>query len=156
MDDALMKIGELAGFFNVSVKSIRVYEKMGILVPAKIDSQTGYRYYSAEQVHKLDVLLELKQLGFSLAEIKSLLSHGLDNEKFMEALIHKKAYWQAQIDKIENKVSSIESITRRLENGTPPTKMHELTEEERAWLLARMVCVEDLKGQHILSEAVWL
>lgn len=35
-------------------------------------------------------------------------------------------------------------------------KMHELTEEERAWLLVKMVCVEDLHGQSLLSEAIWL
>lgn len=64
MDEQLMKIGEIAAFFNVSVKAIRIYEKKGIIVPARIDPETGYRYYSADQVRTLNALLELKTLGF--------------------------------------------------------------------------------------------
>ena len=66
MEEPLMRIGEIAAFFNVSVKAIRIYEKKGILVPAKIDNDTGYRYYTADQVQTLNALLELKTLVFSL------------------------------------------------------------------------------------------
>jgi len=51
--EKLMKIGEIAAFFNVSVKAIRIYEKKGILIPAKTDPDTGYRYYTANQVQTL-------------------------------------------------------------------------------------------------------
>ena len=156
MDDTLMRIGEIAGFFNVSVKAIRIYEKMGIIKPAKIDTKTGYRYYTADQVQQLDALLELKQLGFSLSEIKKLLEGGMANENFMEALVHKKSAWQNAIAAAENKIHAIDKITGRLSTSKPATKMHELTEEERAWLLVKMVCVEDLHGQSLLSEAIWL
>ena len=78
MDDNLLRIGEIAGFFNVSVKAIRIYEKMGIIKPVKVDPKTKYRYYSADQVQQLDAVLELKQLGFSLAEIKRLLDGGME------------------------------------------------------------------------------
>lgn len=50
MEEHLMKIGEIAAFFNVSVKAVRIYEKKGIIRPARIDKQTGYRYYTADQV----------------------------------------------------------------------------------------------------------
>jgi DNA-binding transcriptional MerR regulator len=156
MDDTLLRIGEIAGFFNVSVKAIRVYEKMGIIKPAKIDSKNGYRYYTADQVQQLDALLELKQLGFSLSEIKKLLEGGMTNENFMEALVHKKSTWQNVIAAVENKIHAIDRITERLSTSEPATKMHELTEEERAWLLVKMVCVEDLQAQSVLSEAIWL
>lgn len=156
MDDTLIRIGEIAGFFNVSVKAIRVYEKMGIIKPAKIDTQTGYRYYTADQVHQLNALLELKLLGFSLSEIKRLLNGGMTNDNFMEALVHKKSAWHNAITAAENKIQAIDKITDRLSASEPATKMHELSEEERAWLLVKMVCVEDLHGQSILSEAIWL
>jgi len=156
MDDVLMRIGEIADFFGVSVKAMRVYEKMGILKPVKIDEKTGYRYYTADQVKKLDALLELKQLGFSLSEIKTLLEGSMSNETFMEALVHKKTNWQESIAAAENKIKAIDSITERLTASEPATKMHELTDDERAWLLVKMVCVEDLRGQSVLSEAIWL
>lgn len=156
MDDILMRIGEIAGFFNVSVKAIRIYEKMGIVKPAKIDAKTGYRYYTADQVQQLNALLELKQLGFPLSEIKMLIAGGMTNENFMEALVYKKSAWQNAIAAAENKIHAIDKITERLSASEPATKMHELTEEERAWLLVKMVCVADLHGQSILSEAIWL
>ena len=156
MDSDLMRIGEIAAFFNVSPKSMRIYEKMGIIKPAKIDENTRYRYYSADQVKQLDALLELKELGFSLAEIKKLLDGGISNDKFMEALVHKKAAWQNIVSSIENKIHAIDSITERISATGLKTEMHELTEDERAWLLVKLVCVEDLRGQMVLTEAIWV
>jgi DNA-binding transcriptional MerR regulator len=156
MEDNLMQIGEMAGFFNISVKALRVYEKMGIIKPVKVDERTGYRYYATDQVPQLNALLELKQLGFSLSEIKGLLDGEMADDVFMEALVHKKVYWQETVDKAVNKIGAIENITKRLNSSVPATKMHELTADERAWLLVKMVCIEDLHGQSVLSEALWL
>ncbi|MDF2686142.1 MAG: hypothetical protein K0S55_1323, partial [Clostridia bacterium] len=124
--------------------------------PAKIDPQTGYRYYSVGQVQQLNALLELKILGFSLSEIKQIMDGGLTDDKFMAALSRKKMAWQETISKAENKINAIEKIIDRLSTSEPATKLHELSEEERAWLLVKMVCVEDLHGQRVLSEAIWL
>jgi len=154
MDNDLMRIGEIAGFFNVSAKAIRIYEKMGIIKPVKVDPKTKYRYYSADQVQQLNALLDLKELGFSLSEIKKLLDGGMTNEKFMEALIRKKASWQNLVASIENKINVIDEITDNMAENK--TKMHELTDEERAWLLVKMVCVGDMRGQSVLSEAIWV
>ena len=156
MNDNLLRIGEIAGFFNVSTKALRVYEKMGIIKPVEIDPKTKYRYYSADQVRRLDAILELKQLGFSLSEIKKLLDGGMTGERFMEALIYKKAAWKNVIASAENKINAIDNITSRMSTSEPITKMHELSEDERAWLLVKMVCVEDLQAQSILSEAIWV
>lgn len=156
MNNALMRIGEIAGFFNISVKALRVYEKRGIIKPAKIDEQTGYRYYSADQVQRLNSLLELKHLGFSLSEIKALLTGEMTDEKLMESLIHKRIAWQDIIASAEHKIQAIDNITRRMSESELATRIHELTDDERAWLLVKMVCVEDLQGQSLLSEAIWV
>lgn len=66
MENGLMLIGEIADFYGVSRKAMRLYEKKGIIKPVKADPANGYRYYSAEQVQQLNALLELKALGFSL------------------------------------------------------------------------------------------
>lgn len=151
-----MKIGEIAAFFNVSVKAIRIYEKKGIIKPAKIDEHTGYRYYTVDQVQQLNALIELRALGFSLWEIKCIMDGGITNDKFMEALALKKMAWQDTISVAENKMYAIDKIVERLSTSESATKLHEMTEEERAWLLVKMVCVEDLHGQSVLSEAIWL
>jgi DNA-binding transcriptional MerR regulator len=156
MEEPLMKIGEIAAFFNVSVKAIRLYEKKGILIPAKIDPRTGYRYYTANQVQTLNALLELKMLGFSLSEIKDIISGGVDKSDLMEALVRKRLAWQDAISSAENKIDAIDKITERIAESKEAAKLQELTDEQRAWLLVKMVCVEDLRSQSVLSEALWL
>ena len=152
----LMRIGEIAAFYNVSRKAIRLYEKKGLLTPEVTDPETGYRYYSADQVKQLDALLELKALGFSLVEIKSILTGGTSAEDFLEALRRKQMAWQDAVAAAEDKMNAIGSILQRFAQSREGIKLQELTEDERAWLLVKMVCVEDLHGQNVLSEAIWL
>ena len=156
MDSSMLRIGEIAGFFNVSVKAIRIYEKLGILKPDKIDPMTGYRYYAPGQVKQLDAILELRELGFSLNEIKKLLEKDVTEDQYMDALVHKKAMWQDKVSLAQDKIDTIEEIIRKLAESNPSVKLHTLTEDERAHLLSRMVCLENLHGKHVLSEAIWL
>ena len=160
MENALMRIGEVAAFFNVSAKALRVYEKMGILNPVKVDKKTGYRYYSAEQVKQLDAVLELRELGFSLAEIQKLLENGVSNERYMEVLVHKKLFWREKADQAQDRIDAIDEIIEKLEASKPPVKLHELTEAERAALLNKIACLDvdlhDLHGKNLLSETLWL
>ena len=154
-DGALLRIGEIAAFFGVSVKAMRIYERKGLIKPARVDDATGYRYYSADQVRMLDALLEFKRLGFSLAEIKKLLGGSAD-DSCMEALVHKKTAWLKKITEAENKISEIDEIIKRLAGKKPATKLHKLTEDERAELLAGMVCLEGMPPARELSEAIWV
>lgn len=154
--EKLLKIGEIAAFFNVSVRAVRLYEKKGIIVPARTDPDTGYRYYTISQVHQLNSLLELKALGFSLSEIKSLLAGKTDQEHLISALARKQAAWENTIATAEHKMEAIGEMMSRIESSKKAILLDQLTEEERAWLLVKLVCVEDLRGQKILSEAIWL
>lgn len=156
MDGTLLKIGEIAAFFNVSVKAVRLYEKKGIIVPAKIDPETGYRYYTADQVQQINVLLELKGLGFSLREIKSILKGGTTGEQFGAALMRKRMVWQDAVAVAENKMDAIDKMIGRWSESGAGAKLREMTDEERAWLLVKLVCVESTHAQVELSEAIWL
>ncbi len=66
----MYKIGELSKLCNVSVKTLRYYDSVGLLVPDEIDKFTGYRYYSAAKLSELYRIIALKELGFSLEDIK--------------------------------------------------------------------------------------
>ena len=160
MDTVLMRIGEVAAFFGVSVKALRVYEKMGILTPTKIDEENGYRYYAADQVKELDAILELRELGFSLSEIQKLLESNIAKEQYMEILVHKKILWQEKIQQAQDRIEAIDEVIENLAASKPPVKLHELTEDERAALLNRIACLDvDLHGLHgrnVLTEALWL
>lgn len=156
MKDELMLIGELAEFFGVSRKAIRLYEKKGIIKPAEVDESNGYRYYSAEQVQQLNALLELKAMGFSLEEIKLVIDGEMKKEQLLEALVKKQQAWREAMETAKYKAGCLENIIRNLEKSQTAEKMTEMTEEERAWLLVKMVCVEEIRIRNDLSEALWL
>ena len=67
-----LKIGEFSKLMQVTVKTLRHYEQLELLKPADVDQWTGYRYYSIEQMQRLSSIRELKNLGFSLEEIRLL------------------------------------------------------------------------------------
>lgn len=69
MEQIKFKIGEFSRLGRVTVKTLRHYDKIGLLKPGIVDKWTGYRYYSPDQLQKLLYIVKLKQLGFSLAEI---------------------------------------------------------------------------------------
>ena len=156
MKDDLMLIGEIADFFGVSRKAIRLYEKKGILKPVKTDAANGYRYYSAEQVQQLNALLELKALGFSLDEIKMILDGKTAKESLLELLEKKRRAWLETIDSSRYKEECLGEMIQNLQASSAAQEITEMTDEERAWLLVKMVCLEDVRAQKILSEALWL
>lgn len=67
-----LKIGEFSKLMQITVKTLRHYEQLGLLLPHEVDVSTGYRYYSLEQIQRLNGILHLKNLGFSLEEIKDI------------------------------------------------------------------------------------
>lgn len=71
-----LKIGEFSQLMQVTVKTLRHYEQKGLLLPYEVDEWTGYRYYSIEQMQRLNIIRQLQRLGFSLDEIKELCEEG--------------------------------------------------------------------------------
>ena len=66
----LFTIGELANYQNISKQTLIFYDKTGLFKPACVDPKNGYRYYSTGQIDKLDTILIMKKIGFSLKEIR--------------------------------------------------------------------------------------
>ena len=77
-------------------------------------------------------------------------------DQYMEVLVHKKAMWQDKISVAQDKIDNIDEIIEKLAAFKPPIKLHELTEDEHAHLLSRMVCLEKLHARNVVSEAIWL
>jgi DNA-binding transcriptional MerR regulator len=68
-----VSIGEFARRSRLSVKALRLYDERGVLVPARVDETSGYRYYDAGQLEAAHLVAMLRQLGLPLAAIKELL-----------------------------------------------------------------------------------
>ena len=71
-----LTIGDFSKYCQVTVKTLRHYEKLGILVPNEVDEWTRYRYYDVAQLQRLNGILRLKGMGFTLEEIRDLLAEG--------------------------------------------------------------------------------
>jgi cell division protein FtsZ len=78
--DTLFSIGELSSSLGISIRAIRYYEEIGLLIPCKT-SETNYRYYSDREKEKLGIILILKKMGLSLREIKTVF-HGIEPDSF--------------------------------------------------------------------------
>lgn len=70
----MFKIGEFSKLSMLTVKALRFYEKEGLLIPARIDEWSGYRFYEAGQLETAATIKALRQLDFSVEEIKAHLS----------------------------------------------------------------------------------
>lgn len=111
----MFKIGEFAQMTQVSAKALRLYDEMGLLKPARIDPFTEYRYYSADQLPRLHRIIALKELGFSLEQIKPMLDERVSAEQIKGMLMLKRAETaqamqeeQARLMRIEARLQLIE------------------------------------------------
>lgn len=76
----MYRIGEFARLGAVSVRTLRHYDELGLLRPAQVDPDTGYRAYEARQLSRLNRLIALKELGFGLSEAARLLDEVSEGE----------------------------------------------------------------------------
>lgn len=83
--------GEFSKISRVSKRLLHYYDEIGLLKPAHIDPQTGYRYYSAKQLPRLNRILALKELGLSLDHIAGMMQADVSDEEIHGMLLMKKA-----------------------------------------------------------------
>lgn len=87
----MLKIGDFSKLGYVTVKTLRHYAQIGLLRPAWIDRFTGYRYYSLRQLARLNRILALKDLGFSLEQITQLIDENVPVDQLRGMLRIKQA-----------------------------------------------------------------
>lgn len=112
----MYKIGELSKLCNISVKALRYYDAEGLLIPDKIDRFTGYRYYSASKLADCYRIIALKELGFSLDEIRAQLA-AEDTRQITAALNAKLDELRCLIEATDRQIKRIESIKNGLSEG---------------------------------------
>jgi DNA-binding transcriptional MerR regulator len=111
----MFRIRDFARFTRVSVKMLRHYDELGLLKPARVDPATGYRYYSANQVPRLNRLIALKDLGFSLGQIAEFLDAGLSLAELRGMLKLRRAEIAAQLQAGQARLAQVEARLQHLE-----------------------------------------
>jgi DNA-binding transcriptional MerR regulator len=111
----MFSIGDFARLGRVSVRMLRHYDALGLLRPAWVDQVTGYRYYEAGQLSRLNRLIALKDLGLSLHEVGQILEEkvGVDELRGMLRLRH--AELEAQVADDTARLARVEARLRMIE-----------------------------------------
>lgn len=126
------KIGEFSKLCQVTVKTLRHYEEIGLLTPVEVDEWTGYRYYDIAQFRQMNRIVYLKQLGFSLEEIAGLFEEGKvfpDAELLMAKIercrneIEHLAWRQTELEKLGNRLKEQENIMGKVVKKSLPARI---------------------------------
>ena len=104
----MFQIGEFSRIARISTRQLRHYDEIGLFKPAHINEETGYRYYSATQLPRLNRILALKDLGLTLDQIARLMDDDLTAEELHGMLTLKKAQIEQTLREELARVRSIE------------------------------------------------
>jgi DNA-binding transcriptional MerR regulator len=113
----MFQIGEFSRIARISTRQLRHYDELGLFQPIRIDSETGYRYYSAAQLPQLNRILALKALGLSLDQITALINNAVSAEELHGMLTLKKAQIEQNLREEMARVRSIEERIREIETA---------------------------------------
>ena len=140
----MLKIGDFAQKFGVSIKTVRYYESVGLIVPGYIDLYTGYRYFNENNVQRMEEILALKDLGFSLTEIK--------NFKVSEVQEKIKDY-KIKVINIQKQINQLQEISLK---GKEVLKMKRFINDERVigkWDLVGIASnIEEAKANKFIQD----
>lgn len=110
-----IKIGLFSKIAQVTIRTLRHYDELGLLKPARIEWSTNYRYYTYDQLIRLNQILVLKDAGFSLEQIASMIDKAMSIEDMKRMMLRKKEELTAQISEAAYRIQSIESRMSQLE-----------------------------------------
>ena len=100
-DDNLFKMGEITKILGVTRKTLLVYENMGLLTPAVKDEQSGYRYYTADNMTQIRSIRSLQTLGLSLTEIAEYYYDTQNLDHHLERLMNLRASLDRNIQMLQ-------------------------------------------------------
>jgi DNA-binding transcriptional MerR regulator len=111
----MLKIGEFSKLAQVPIATLRYYDRVDLIKPIEIDQFTGYRYYSVSQLPRLNRILALKGLGFSLEEIAGMLDEDLTVEQMRGMLRLRYAQINQQLAEMQSQLQNVESRLEQIE-----------------------------------------
>jgi len=109
MNKNQLKIGEFSRLCHVTVRALRHYEEIRLLVPEIVDRWTGYRYYSVGQLQKMQGIMGLKEMGFSLEEIRDLYEEDTHIPS-VEALEQKIATCESELQRLKTRRTKLKTM----------------------------------------------
>lgn len=128
VNDWHLMIGKVASLYDISVQTLRHYDKIGLFQPDIINPDTSYRYYTVPQLQKLELILFLRRLNLSLAEIQEAVNILDHSGSFQEVLLAQDRSLEAKIQELSQLRSQIRGLLELPE--IPSQGMNRVTIQE--------------------------
>jgi len=112
---SLLRIGDFSQLAQVSTRALRLYDELNLLKPAHVEAITGYRFYALEQLPRLNRILALKDLGFSLEQISVMLTDDLTAKELGEMLAKKQIELEEQLQQGQKQIARLAARLRQIE-----------------------------------------
>jgi DNA-binding transcriptional MerR regulator len=117
----MLTIGDFARHGRVSIRMLRHYDAIGLLRPAQVDQSSGYRLYQAAQLSRLNRIVALKDLGFTLQQVQAILDEDVSTEELRGMLRLRRAELEAALAATASGLVQVEARLRSIENeGSMP------------------------------------
>ncbi|WP_372410906.1 MerR family transcriptional regulator [Streptomyces luteireticuli] len=118
----MFTIGDFARHGRVSVRMLRHYDALGLLRPARVDPASGYRSYEAGQLTRLNHIIALKDLGFTLQQVRAIVDEEVGTEELRGMLRLRRAELEAAAAAAAHRLALVEARLRGIESeGTMST-----------------------------------
>ncbi len=146
------KIGDFALITRLSVKALRNYHDLGLLVPSRIEAESGYRYYNENLISRAKIITVLKAWDFSLHDIKEILDSCTDDYQVIDIIKQKKQEIQTRIKalkSIEGELSLLIENEKEYRNMKYKTEIEIRETEELSFLSI------SYKGPSRTAESIW-
>lgn len=119
----MFSIGDFARHGRVSVRMLRHYDAVGLLRPDRVDAATGYRYYEAARLARLNRIVALKDLGFTLEQVGRILDEKVDSAELRGMLTLRRAELEQRIVEDRARLVQVDTRLRIIEKeGLMPTE----------------------------------
>ena len=140
----MFRIRDFSRFTRVSVRMLRHYDRLGLLEPAWVDPRSRYRWYSARQLSRLQRILALRDLGFSLEHVAEILEGDPRGRAFSRVLERRKLELEREVEEQRRRIAQIETRLVRLAAGADPPPDVVLRRVPAVTVAARRTRVADL------------
>ncbi|WP_294730240.1 MerR family transcriptional regulator [uncultured Faecalibaculum sp.] len=134
----MISIGKMSVAAQTSVKTLRYYDRIGLLKPAAVDRDSKYRYYTADQIGTMNLINRCKRFGFSLQETAKYLQ--ADSQQRNELLARQHQILEERIIEMETALRDMETVQERL-----------IHKEENAFMQDYTVTAVNLAKQEIFG-----
>lgn len=132
----MFKIGDFSKLSQVGSKTLRYYDDIDLLKPAHVDQFTGYRYYSIEQLPRLNRIIALKELGFSLDQIRHVLNDDVSAKQLQGMLLMRQADIERQIADEQQRLLRVQARLQQIIAEGSPSPYDVITRDVPAMTIA--------------------